>query len=91
MTAPVNVGKEVLVPETTMPDVRATDPVDVGKEVFLPDHETAAGVTPDLRATDPTGSHSSEAFSVTTQVEDTIVSQFLLSLIVRNKVFLRIK
>ena len=37
MTMPVDVGKEVLVPETMMPDMRATDPVDVEKEVFLPE------------------------------------------------------
>ena len=76
------VGKEVLVPETTMPDVRATDPVAVGEEVSLPDHETVAGVsdTPDIRL-----------IRGKARVEDTKVFQFLLSLIVRNKVLLRIR
>ena len=31
MTTPVDFGKEVLVPETMTPDMRATDPVHVGK------------------------------------------------------------
>ena len=60
MTTPVDVQKEVLVPETMMPDMRATGRVDVGKVIFIPETVT---VTPGISATDLTGSRLSEAFS----------------------------